>query len=127
MAKDTDLSKIKADEYRFLLVAGTFLKRAGSNLRLGKWGIAQGALTGFFNGLWGFVSSSKYLDENQKNLFKKLNEDVFQIRDELVDGVEVGTKKLVDVVESTKAYERLGKVQETFADYLTQWYGPSKA
>jgi hypothetical protein len=127
MAEVVDPTEIKCNEHAFLLRVGGMLDRAKSSLDENKFGIAQGALRAFFNGVGGLVADSDYLSTARKSLLNELSDKIFHIRDDLVIGVEVDKKSLAEVVASSKAYARLEEAKITFEGYLIEWYGPSKA
>ena len=117
-----DKVSVRAEEAFFLSRVGEMIDKAISNLKEEEFGVAQGALRAVFNGLSGLIHDSSYLSRGQKEQLGELNEQIFQLRDDLVRKVEVERTVLGEAVSSSKAYERLAQVKKTFTDYIDSWY-----
>lgn len=118
------IEKIKINEGNSLLQVGEMLELAESTLNENQdFALAQGALRAFYNEVCSFVQYSVYLTPERKNLMRKINDAVYQIRDKLVRGVEVDKKSLADVVKDNNISAVLSETKQNFKDYLKDWYG----
>ena len=114
--------EIQFNEKSFLLQVCGFFDRTKLALESKDFAIAQGALRGIFNGLGGLVQDSDYLTKDRKTKLNKLNDSIFKIRSELVNGVEVKEKDLAIIIKENNIYERLADNKKVLGGYIQEWY-----
>ncbi len=118
-----DPAEIQINEKSFLLQVCGFFDRTKLALDNKNFAIAQGALRAIFNGLGGLAYDSDYLTKDRKIKLNGLNDSIFKIRDELVNGVEGERKDLGLVVSENNTYEKLTNSKVLLEKYMGEWYG----
>jgi len=101
----------------------SYLDAARGGLVRGDWGISQGALREFFNGMPEFLEASK-LPAINKGRLDAVVEFVNDSRDRLVHGMEVNKWDLKRTIAFYHLYERLDTLKEVLGNYISTWYKP---
>jgi len=118
----TDKAEIRAKEASHLLSILGCIKEARAHLKSGDFGVAQGALRAVYNSLPGPMENSDYLDQKKKNHLVAIREFVFDVREKLVNYVQVQDKKVEDAMKLSCAYEELDLISKILGGFVEEWY-----
>jgi len=93
-------------------------------LQRGNYAVFQGALTGIYNMLGGFIQSSKALSADRRAKLTAFNQSIFDLRNAIVTQIEINRKDFKTAVEMANADERLKLCEEALEAKIDEWYKP---